>query len=104
VADCVNATVLALTRGSSGDTFNIGGGESITLLDAIEIIGQALGVDPEVAFAESRAGDQRHTAADISRARAALAYEPSVLPRVGLPKQVEWQVASASAAVTSKRH
>jgi nucleoside-diphosphate-sugar epimerase len=92
VADCVNATILALTRGSSGETYNIGGGEAITLLDAIGIIADALGVNPEIAFAESRAGDQRHTAADISRARAALAYEPSVVPRVGLPMQVEWQV------------
>jgi nucleoside-diphosphate-sugar epimerase len=46
---------------------------------------------PRIEYAPARLGDQRHTAADTSKARTAFGYIPSVLPDEGLRRQVEWQ-------------
>jgi UDP-glucuronate 4-epimerase len=99
VSDCVAGTIAALERGEPGEVFNIGGGEVITLLGAIAIIADALGVEPRVEFGPPRPGDQRRTAADISKARRVLGYEPVVGPEEGLPRQIAWHVSERSPAL-----
>ncbi len=90
VADCVDATVRALERPGTGETFNVGGGEVITLLDAAQTIARLLDTELDVAYGPPRAGDQRETVADISKARSVLGYAPSVMPEEGLAAQVRW--------------
>ncbi len=63
----------------------------ITLYEAVAIIEEATGVTAERHYTTARTGDQRHTLADISKARADLGYEPTVGPVEGLRAQVEWQ-------------
>jgi UDP-glucuronate 4-epimerase len=92
VSDCVDGTVLAMEHGVPGEVYNIGGGEVFSILDAVELIGAAVGVRPELRFGPPRPGDQRHTAADVSKASEALGYSPKVSPRVGLREQVAWQL------------
>ena len=91
ISDCVQGTLLALRGGNTGAIYNIGGGASLTLNRAIELLAQAAGVEPRIEHAAPRLGDQRHTAADTSKARATFGYEPLVLPEEGLRRQVEWQ-------------
>ena len=91
IDDCVAGTLLALTRGTPGEAYNIGGGVPITLNEAIAIIEEATGVAAERHYTTARTGDQRHTLADISRAQADLGYQPTVGPVEGLRAQVEWQ-------------
>jgi UDP-glucuronate 4-epimerase len=91
IDDCVSGTLLALTRGTPGEAYNIGGGVPITLNDAVAIIEEATGVTAERHYTTARTGDQRHTLADISKARADLGYEPTVGPVEGLRAQVDWQ-------------
>ena len=91
IADCVAATVAAAEDGPVGEILNIGGGEVLNVLEAIDIIGGILGVRPRLEFVAARHGDQRQTAADISKARRLLGYSPAVSPADGLRTQVEWQ-------------
>ena len=77
--------------------YNIGGGRTISLIDAIGLIAGHLGVEPSIAWEAARPGDQRHTSADISRAKAALGYAPAVEPEEGLGRQVAWHVARRNA-------
>jgi nucleoside-diphosphate-sugar epimerase len=90
IDDCVTGTLQALRDAPAGGTFNIGGGASITVLDAIRIIGEAIGVEPVVEHEAARPGDQRHTKADTRLAREAFGYQPQVVPEVGLRRQVAW--------------
>lgn len=90
VDDCVNGTLLALEHGADGETYNIGGGVSLSLLEAIEIIGEACGRKPKIEFAPERRGDQRHTAANIDKATRELGYVPIMNPDDGLHHQVAW--------------
>jgi UDP-glucuronate 4-epimerase len=92
VDDAVAATLAAVTAGRDGAVYNIGGGEPITVLESIETMADAIGVVPRIVFADARPGDQRHTAADIIRAGRDLGYVPTVSPREGLRRQVEWHL------------
>jgi nucleoside-diphosphate-sugar epimerase len=91
VSDAVRGTIAAIDGGLVGEIYNIGGGEAITVNAAIEALGEALGVVPVVHHAGPRLGDQRHTEADTSKARAAFGYRPTVGPREGLHAQAAWQ-------------
>ncbi|MCJ7710942.1 MAG: NAD-dependent epimerase/dehydratase family protein [Chloroflexi bacterium] len=91
VGDAVSATLLALERGRSGTVYNVGGGETITLNEAIELIAEAIGVRPEVIRGPTRPGDQRHTAADVTLAAQELDWRPVTAAREGLVRQVAWQ-------------
>ena len=97
VADAVAATIAAIEGGAPGEIYNIGGGEAITVNEAIRTIGGVLGVEPDIEHVEARVGDQRHTHADTSKARAAFGFEPTVGPVDGLRAQVEWQRAAREA-------
>ena len=92
VDDCVAGTIAALASGRCG-TYNIGGGQELTLEDAIDIIAAEVGVTPRIERRPRRPGDQRRTMADVGRAAADFDYRPTVDPRAGLREQVRWTVA-----------
>ncbi|MFN0070708.1 MAG: NAD-dependent epimerase/dehydratase family protein [Chloroflexota bacterium] len=91
ITDCVNATLLGAERGQPGEVYNIGGGEARSVNWVIETIADLAGKPARVRREAARAGDQRHTMADISKARSALGYEPTMPLRDGLAAQVAWQ-------------
>jgi UDP-glucuronate 4-epimerase len=90
IDDAVRGTMLALEHGAVGGIYNIGGGHTIALNEAIELIAEAVGRPAVITREAARPGDQRHTSADISRAREQLGYEPTMHPREGLARQVAW--------------
>ena len=90
VSDAVAGTVAAIEAAHPGEIYNIGGGEPITVNEAIRSLGEALDVVPIVRHAPGLIGDQRHTNADTTKAREAFAYRPTVAPREGLRAQAEW--------------
>src|SRR5262245_28936673 len=92
VSDCVDATVrAAATASSAAEVFNLGGGELVTVLDAIRRIERIAGKPAKIDRKPSRKGDQLATAADVSKLTRATGWVPTTGVDEGLAKQVEWQ-------------
>jgi nucleoside-diphosphate-sugar epimerase len=90
VDDAVEATIAAMERGGSGSTFNVGGGTEVSMLDAIEALGRIAGRRLEVVRLPRREGDAARTAADTTRIRVALGWEPTTAFEEGLAAQWRW--------------
>ncbi|MBY0232947.1 MAG: NAD-dependent epimerase/dehydratase family protein [Gemmataceae bacterium] len=85
VSDVVDCLLLASEKpGVSGEVYNVGTGQPTSLLDLVAALNAALGTSIAPRHAEARAGDIRHSRADISRTRAALGYAPKVAFAEGL--------------------
>lgn len=80
----------ASRRELTGDVINIGTGSRIRLLDVLQHMGRVLGVDVAPTFGPPRAGDVRHSTADISKARELLGYEPIVDFGEGIGRTLAW--------------
>jgi UDP-glucose 4-epimerase len=91
VTDVVQALLLAAEKpGVSGEVFNVGTGQGISLLDLVAALNRQLGTAIQPKHAPSRAGDIRHSRADISNARSLLGYEPAVSFEEGLARTLAW--------------
>lgn len=62
----------------SGKAYNVAGGASYSLLELLGFLGDMLDVKPDPVFEGPRAGDVRHTRAEITAARRDLGYTPRV--------------------------
>lgn len=91
VGDCVRGTLQGLEAGIVGEIYNIGGGVSISVNEAIALIAQELSIDPVLHNRAPQVGDQRETAANTSKARRAFGFTPTVAPADGLRAQIAWQ-------------
>ncbi len=91
VTDVVQALRRAAAApGVSGKTYNVGTGRSVTLLDLLAALNRLLGTDVKPNHAPARAGDIRHSRADITAARRDLGYEPAVTFEQGLEETLRW--------------
>jgi UDP-glucose 4-epimerase len=93
IGDAVAANIAAATAPAdacSGKAYNIAGGHRYSLLDLLEILGRLQGVVAQPEFTDPRAGDVRHSEADISGAANDLGYRPSVGFESGLRTTVDW--------------
>ena len=74
-----------------GQVINVANGERISLNQLLEELKNLTGKPEVVAdFQEPRAGDVKHSLADITRARELLGFEPRVGLRSGLEMTIEW--------------
>jgi UDP-glucose 4-epimerase len=92
VDDVVRANLAAAQApgtACSGKAYNVAGGASYSLLELLDILGNLLGTAPRPVFTEPRAGDVRHTGADISAACRDLGHVPAVGFAAGLRRTVE---------------
>jgi nucleoside-diphosphate-sugar epimerase len=81
----------AETTKGIGRVINIANGERITLNQLLnELVGLMGKGSVKVDYRPARAGDVKHSLADISRAREFLGYEPQVDLRQGLEKTISW--------------
>lgn len=78
VDDVVAAFRRAAVADVAGGAFNVGTGESVTVRELAERVREAVGSDSEVVHVDPRPGDVHRSCADVSAARDALGYEPSV--------------------------
>lgn len=74
----------------AGQAFNIAYGEREYLIDIYRSLTAALGTDVEPIFGPDRAGDIRHSHADIGKARELLGYDPSFSFADGIRLAIEW--------------
>lgn len=72
------------------EIFNLGNNTPENLMDFIQAIADALGVEPKMEMLPMQAGDVPITFADVSKARKKLGYDPSTPISVGIPSFVKW--------------
>jgi len=92
IENVVHANLLAgsCERPLMGEVANIGCGGRIRLLDVLAAMGRSLGVSVTPEFGPPRAGDVRHSSADIGRAKSLLGYEPIMSFEEGIGRTLEW--------------
>ena len=107
VENVVRANLLAATtanREALGQVFNVACGERTTLNQLFALIRERVArfeppaASREPAYEGFRAGDIRHSLADVRKARALLGYETAFGVAEGLDRAAEWYVREARAA------
>lgn len=86
VANVVEANVRAGFGAVQHGTFNVGCGVSTSLNRLLAAMAEAAGVRSVPSYGPARAGDIRHSLADIERARSELGYAPAVDVASGLQR------------------
>jgi len=93
IEDVVSANLLACSapaEKAAGRVFNIACGRRITLNQTFQALKKIIGYTGEAAYGPERAGDIKHSLADISLAQELLGYQPRVSFEEGLRHTVEW--------------
>jgi UDP-glucose 4-epimerase len=91
IDNVVDANLLAARAPkASGEAFNVGCGDRISLLDIIGQLEKMLGRRIERRHTPARAGDVPHTLADVGKAERLLGYVPAVDFDEGLRRTVEY--------------
>jgi UDP-glucuronate 4-epimerase len=80
----------SLSRVAPFRVVNIGGGQTVQLLDFIEEIERTLGTKAERNYMEMQPGDVPSTTASPALLEALTGYRPSTPVSVGVPAFVEW--------------
>lgn len=75
---------------AAGEVYNIAYGGRETLLEIYRAIADALEKDTEPEFGPERAGDIRHSHADIGKARRLLGYDPDYSFQNGIQLAIAW--------------
>jgi len=98
VDDAVDATIRAMEEAPAGATYNVGGGVDVSMLEAIETLGRVAGRRLEVVRSPRVEGDVMRTAADTSRIRDEIGWEPGTPFEEGLEAQWRWAADRVAAA------
>ena len=75
---------------AAGEAYNIAYGGREYLIDIYNGLTEALGVDVDPNYGPDRAGDIKHSNADISKAREKLGYDPDWSFEKGIKAAIEW--------------
>ncbi len=95
IDDIVQGMAACLTyEGALCDVFNLGESQTTTLSELIAAIEQALGKKAVINQMPEQPGDVPLTYADISKARQLLGYDPHTQIATGIPKFIEWFLAT----------
>lgn len=78
-----------MSQGVSG-AFNVASGTRVTINRLATMLAAAGGLELSIQHGPPRPGDVRHSLADVSAARAAFGFEPSVDLETGLPEYMTW--------------
>ncbi len=93
IEDCVAANLLACSApGVDGEVFNIAYGAKTSINQIYATISSLLGRRLPAKYEPARAGDVRHTLADLTQARERLGYRPKTDIMAGLERTVKWFV------------
>ena len=92
IENVIEANLKACLAGheAAGQAFNVAYGGREYLIDIYHDLEDALGVKMEPNYGPDRAGDIKHSNADISKARELLGYDPEWSFERGIKDAVEW--------------
>ena len=94
ISDVVAGATAAATAAVRAEVVNVGSARSLSLADVLDTVAQISGVPVPVLRKVAQPGDVDATAADLTKARALLGYEPQVGLAEGPRRQWEWLAAS----------
>ncbi|MDV4312149.1 NAD-dependent epimerase/dehydratase family protein [Acinetobacter indicus] len=103
IENTVQANILAATTQSEGaknQVYNVAVGDRTTLNDLFNAIKAALNENGVIytkasIYREFRAGDVRHSQADISKIKKALGYQPNFKISEGVLKAIKWYISGS---------
>ncbi len=93
IENVVRANLMAMAAERdkvAGRVFNVATGSRIDLNETAKILRRLTGFAGAVLHGSERSGDVKHSLADITQARNAFGYEPTVDFEEGLRRTVEW--------------
>ncbi len=103
IENCVQANILAATvedEAATNQVYNVAFGERTSLNELYyhikeRVVGSnASAKNAKPQYRDFRAGDVRHSLADVSKARDLVGYEPQFSVKKGLDKAAEWYLAN----------
>ena len=81
---------------AKNDTYNLAYGQGTTIVELAETIKSLMSSSSELKVENARTGEVTRYIADITKARAALGYDPKTPFAEGIKKAVEWYKANAN--------
>src|SRR5215467_12796937 len=93
IDNAVSANLLACRAPAPqvcGRVFNVATGRRANLKETFAVLKKIIAFQGDVEFGPERAGDVKHSLADISKSEKFLAYKPLVYFEDGLKKTVDW--------------
>ncbi|MEF8834747.1 MAG: NAD-dependent epimerase/dehydratase family protein [Candidatus Thermoplasmatota archaeon] len=90
IDDIVEGVIASLEKRYDYEIFNLGNNTPVELMEFIEMLEDALGVEAEKEMEPMQPGDMKVTYADISGSKEKLGFEPRTDLREGIEKFVEW--------------
>ena len=92
IENVIEANLKACQAGheAGGQAYNIAYGGRESLIDIYHTLTTALGKDIDPIFGPNRAGDIKHSNADISKAKELLGYEPEYSFEAGIKMAIDW--------------
>src|SRR5690242_21207084 len=101
IENTVSANLLAAkapAAEAAGKVFNVATGERYDLNQTFQLLKKIIGFKGEVKYGPDRAGDVKHSLADLSRTEKHLGYKPLVSFEEGLRRTVDWYRGQQKAA------
>lgn len=101
IDNVVSANLLAAKAAAAkaaGQVFNVATGTRVDLNQTFQLLKNIIGYPGEVKYGAERAGDVKHSLADLSRTANGLGYKPLVDFEEGLRRTVEWYRGQEKAA------
>ncbi len=93
IDNAVEANLLACRAPAgevAGRVFNVATGTRVDLNETVQTLKQLIGYKGDVKYGPDRAGDVKHSLADLTRAQKCLGYQPKVDFEEGLRRTIAW--------------
>jgi nucleoside-diphosphate-sugar epimerase len=91
IDNVVEANLLAARAAkTNGEVINIACGQAVTVNEIIAMLNKLLGKSVQPIYTDARAGDVKHSLADITAARRLIGFDPVVSFSDGLQLAIDW--------------
>ncbi len=92
VGDVARATICAITQGVSGETYNISGGQQISVIELLKTLEELMDLPVKINYVAKPKGDQQSTYADTTKSKNDLSWVPRLTFKQGLAEQIKWHL------------
>ena len=91
IDNVVEANLLAArAEHTAGEVINVACGQAVTVNEIIDMINDAVGKNVKPVYTDSRAGDVKHSLADITLAQKIIGYKTVIPFEQGLKMAIDW--------------